>query len=155
MKPPLTARLALSLLALFCFAAAADAHEFKLGALTIVDPSSRPTAGKTGAVYMTIENAGGEADRLVSVATIIAAKAELHTVTLENNIMLMRPVEGIDVPAGGKAVLRTGGFHVMLIGVKKLVEGDKFPLTLTFAKAGKVEVEAIVGKLGAPAGHRH
>ena len=60
----------------------------------------------------------------------------------------------VDVPAGGKTALEPGGLHVMLIGLKApLKEGDKFPLTLTFAKAGKVDVEVIVEKPGAATGH--
>jgi len=146
-------RCALAFAAL-AFAAAAQAQEYKLGDLLVVHPHARPSAGKTGAAYFTVESKGA-ADRLVSAASPAADKAELHSMTMEGSIMRMRPVEGIDVPAGGKAVLRSGGLHVMLFGLKApLKEGDKFPLTLAFAKSGKVEIEVVVEKPGAAAG-RH
>jgi len=64
--------------------------------------------------------------------------------------MRMRPVDGIDVPAEGKAVLEPGGFHIMLINLKApLFEETVIPLTLEFEKAGKVEIEAVVEAAGA------
>ena len=139
-----------ALSALLCLAAAAGAHEYKSGALLIVHPASRPSAGTTGAAYMTIENKGGEADRLLSAASPAAEKTELHSMTMDGSVMRMRPVDGIDLPAGGKAAMQPGGgFHVMLIGLKApLKDGDRIPMTLTFAKSGKVEVEVIVQKPG-------
>jgi copper(I)-binding protein len=75
---------------------------------------------------------------------------------MDGSIMRMRQLPGIDLPAGGAVALQPGGNHIMLIGLKApLKEGDKFPLTLTFAKSGKVEVEVIVEKPGAPARHGH
>lgn len=148
---------AAALLALLCLAAASQAHEYKAGPLTIVHPFSRPSAGRTAGAYMTIENRGGEADRLIAAASPAAEKTELHTMTMDGNVMRMRAVEGIDLPAGGKVALQPGGgFHVMLIGLKNpLKEGDKVPLTLAFAKAGKVEMEAIVEKPGAKPDEHH
>jgi len=134
-------------------AAAAQAQDYKHGDLLVVRPHARPSAGKTGAAYFTVESRGA-ADRLVSAASPAAEKVELHSMTMDGTIMRMRQVEGIDVPAGGKAVLQSGGLHVMLFGLKApLKEGDRFPLTLAFAKAGKIEVEVVVEKPGAAAGH--
>ncbi len=140
----------------FAFIAAAEAHEYKQAGILIVHPYSRVSAGKTGAAYLSIENQGREADRLTGVASPAAEAAEIHEMKMDGAIMRMRQLPGIDLPAGGKTALEPGGNHIMLIGLKApLKEGDKFPLTLTFAKAGKVEVEVIVQKLGAPAGHPH
>jgi copper(I)-binding protein len=62
----------------------------------------------------------------------------------------MRPVEAIEVTPGAPIVLQPGGLHVMLIGLKApLKEGERFPLTLTFERAGTIEVEVVVEKLGA------
>jgi hypothetical protein len=61
----------------------------------------------------------------------------------------MRRVEAIEVPADGMASLRPGGFHIMLIGLTEpLKEGERFPLTLTFEKAGSVTVEVAVEGVG-------
>jgi copper(I)-binding protein len=59
--------------------------------------------------------------------------------------MRMRQVSSIDVPAGGTVSLQPGGLHIMLIDLKEpLRQGETFPLTLTFAKAGKVAVDVPV-----------
>ncbi|MGQ0676644.1 MAG: copper chaperone PCu(A)C [Rhodospirillales bacterium] len=135
--------------------AAAQAQEYKQGDLVIVRPFARASAGKTGAAYLSVEN-GGAADRLVAAASPAAEKAELHSMTMDDAIMRMRRVDGIDIRAGAKTALEPGGLHVMLIGLKApLKEGDSFPLTLVFARAGKIEVEVIVQKPGAAAGHQH
>jgi copper(I)-binding protein len=149
----LAARAALVLLAAL-FALSAAARDFELGALMVEHPYARPTppGARTGAVYFTLRNAGKEADRLVRVASPVAASAELHTMTMEGDLMKMRPVAGIDVPAGGSVTLGTHGHHVMLVGIAQpLAVGDEVPLTLTFEKAGTVQVQAAVEAAGASA----
>ncbi|NTU82630.1 MAG: copper chaperone PCu(A)C [Chloroflexales bacterium] len=97
--------------------------------------------------YLTITNSGSEPDFLVSasVSPELVEAVELHTMIDEGGVMKMRPVEKIEVPANGEAVLKPGGFHVMFIGVKKeLKDGDVVKLSLTFEKAGTVEVDAVV-----------
>jgi hypothetical protein len=97
-----------------------------------------------GAAYMTIRG-GSEADRLIRAESDVAEVIELHTVENDGGVMKMRPVEGIDVPAGGEVQLAPGGFHVMLINLKReLKPGDTVALTLQFEKAGAVSVEASV-----------
>src|SRR5262249_42607670 len=98
---------------------------------------ARATPGKAenGAAYLTLQSP--TADRLVSVSTPVAKKAELHTMSMSGGIMQMRPLDGIDVPAGQPVTLKPGGEHVMLLGLgHPLQEGQSFPLTLTFEKGG-------------------
>ncbi|WP_129672898.1 copper chaperone PCu(A)C [Candidatus Chloroploca sp. Khr17] len=103
------------------------------------------SAGTTTAGYMVIKNSGSEPDYLVAAAADIAETIELHNVLMENDVMRMRPVEKIEVPAGGEVELRPGGFHVMFIDVTRDVkEGESIPVTLTFERAGTVEVNAVV-----------
>jgi len=110
---------------------------------------SRATTVATGAVYMTIANGGDADDRLVAAECPLAAKAELHQTINDNGVMKMRPVEAILVKAKNKAVLKPGGLHVMLMGLKQpLAEGQSFPLTLNFEKAGRIEVTVSVAKAG-------
>jgi copper(I)-binding protein len=93
---------------------------------------------------MKIANSG-DADKLVKAMSDVAGTVELHTVEMENNVMKMRPVEFIEIPAKGSAELKPGGFHVMLIGLKKeLKPGETFNLTLMFEKAGEQQVQAMV-----------
>lgn len=89
----------------------------------------------TSAAYMQIENAGEIDLTLVSAAADVSDVVEVHEVTMVDNVMQMRPVEGgIVIPAGESVSLEPGGYHVMLIGVKNTIEpGDAFPVTLTFA----------------------
>jgi copper(I)-binding protein len=109
-----------------------------------------PGGAKTGAIYMTLVNKGSADDRLVSVSTPVAGVAELHTSTTENGMMRMRPVEALDVTPGTPAVLKPGGYHVMLMELKgPLVTGQSFAVSLTFEKAGTIDVTATVEKAGA------
>lgn len=130
----------------------AAAHEVKIGDLSIVHPWARATAGtaKNGAVYMKIENQGDTDDRLVGMTTEAAERVEMHTHIVENGTAMMRKVETIDVPAHQTIKFKPGEFHIMLIGVDPpLKEYDTFKMTLVFAKAGRVEVEAYVEEAGA------
>lgn len=136
------------------FAGPSFAHEFKLGDLHIEHPWSRqtPDGAKVAAGYFIVKNGGTAADRLVSVTGEIAGKAEIHEMSVDaNGVMTMRPVTGgLEIPAGGEAALKSGSFHVMFLELKRPTkEGEKFKGTLTFEKAGTVDVEFAVD---APAG---
>lgn len=129
-----------------------NSRETTIGAIRIVDPWARATAGMAmvGAAYMTIENTGAMADRLIEAASPVASKAELHTHIVEGDIMRMRAVEGIDLPPGEIVRLRPGGLHVMLINLTAPLQmGEHFPLTLTFAEGGTTTVEVEVLEPGA------
>lgn len=129
----------------------AAAGDTRVGDLVIAKAWSRATVGtvRPAVGYLTISNAGAVADRLVAAASPVAARVELHRSVMKGGMMRMEPVDGIDVPAGGRATLAPGGYHLMLVGLKKaLKEGMRVPLTLTFAKAGKVEIEMKVMPLG-------
>lgn len=150
----------LPLLAALWLAAAALpslAADYTLNDLRIVHPYARPTppGARTGGAYFTVRNEGKAADRLAQVASPAARVVEMHSMTMDGTLMKMRPVAGIDIPAGGQIVLGSGGYHVMLIDLARpLAAGDKVPLTLTFERAGTVEVVADVesaGARGAPA----
>lgn len=128
------------------------------GPLTVVQPWSRATAPsqKAGGVFLRIENASGQPDRLIGVESKVADTASLHAMTRDGDVMKMRPVEGgVAVPANGHVVLAPGGRHIMLIGLhNRLAKGSAFPLTLIFERAGRVEIEAVIEAAGSrgPAG---
>ena len=150
----------LSVLGLLVLAAPASAHSFKVGALEIGHPWARetPTGATVGAGYLKVKNTGSEADRLIAADTAGAEKVEMHEATTENGVARMREVKAIEVPAGGEVALKPGGYHLMLMGLKEpLAEGMRIPGTLTFEKAGKVEVEFAVEPIsyGGPAEHKH
>jgi copper(I)-binding protein len=127
-------------------AASAHAHDYKLGALTVLHPYARFTVpGQTaGGGFLSVENRGA-ADRLVGAGAPVCDRVELHTMHMEGDVMRMRQVDGIDLPANKTVELAPGGHHLMLMGLKApLKVGDKFPLKLHFRKAGEVTVEVQV-----------
>ena len=135
----------------------AFAHEFKVGSLEIDHPWSRatPPGAKVAGGYLIIKNSGGEPDRLVSISSDVSQKAEVHEMAVKDGVMTMRPLTGgVEIPAGGEVKLEPGSFHIMFVGLKEpAVEGVKFPGTLTFEKAGKVDVEFAVDKPGGGEDH--
>mgnify|MGYP003344326284 FL=1 len=102
-------------------------------------------AQKTTGAFMQLSSPA--ATRLVEVRSPAAAVVEIHEMAMDNNVMKMRAVKGIDVPAGKTVELKSGGYHVMLIDLKAQVKaGDAVPLTLVFEDKDKkrqtVEVKA-------------
>lgn len=94
-----------------------------------------PAQKSTGAF---MEITGNSAVRLIGVASPVAGTVEIHNMTMQNGVMKMFPVDGIDVPAGKTVKLAPGGYHVMMMGLKQQVKpGDRVPLTLTFELADK------------------
>lgn len=129
-------------------------------AITITDAYARTSgaAAKTGAAFMVIENHQTVDDRLLSVASDVAAKAELHTHKEgTDGVMQMLAVpEGFPVAAGGSHELARGGDHIMFLGLtRKLAQGDTVTVTLTFEKAGEVTVEVPVDLERGEAGMDH
>ncbi|OWJ56736.1 copper chaperone PCu(A)C [Inquilinus limosus] len=134
---------------------AATAHEFKSGPIEVAHPWARatPPAAKVGGGYAEIRNDGAEPDRLVSVTAEVAGRVEIHEMGLKDGVMTMRPVEGgVPVPANGTAALAPGGFHLMMMDLKRpLKAGESFAGTLTFEKAGTIAVTFEVAPIGATA----
>lgn len=131
-------------------------HDTRLGELVIGHPWTRAAgANQNGAAYMTLRNTGREADRLVSASSPIARTVELHTHIRDGEVMRMRQVADIAIPAGETVRLRPGGLHVMLIGLTEpLRQGAEVPVTLRFARAGEVTVQLEIQAAGAR-GHSH
>ena len=134
----------------------AHAAEYKLGDLTIKQPTTRatPPTAKVGVGFMTIHNAGTQADTLISGSAAFAGKVEIHTMSMENDVMKMRQLEnGLEIPAGGEVVLKSGGYHIMFMKLKAgLKEGETRKVTLNFERAGSIDLDFTVAKL---AGHSH
>ncbi|MDH3605293.1 MAG: copper chaperone PCu(A)C [Candidatus Tectomicrobia bacterium] len=108
-----------------------------------------PPNSKNSAAYMMLHNHTDQADRLLSAQSPIAHAAELHMVVKKDEMMSMQPVDSIPVPAQGSAMLKPGGYHIMLINLKQQPKaGEKVHLTLTFERAGGVMVMAPVQESG-------
>src|SRR5258705_8549185 len=140
------------------FLAPALADEVRAGDLVITQAWSRATPGgaKVGGGYLTIQNKGSVADRLIGGAADVADKVQLHEMSTTNGVMTMRPLgKGLSIGPGKTVKLTPGGYHLMLLDLKNpLKQGDKVPVTLEFEKAGKVKLSLDVQAVGAkcPAG---
>jgi periplasmic copper chaperone A len=118
--------------------------------LEVSDAWARATPAKAenGIAFLTIRSP--TSDRLVSVSSPVAKKAELNTMEMSGMVMKMRPIASLNIPAGQPVTLKPSGEHIMLMGLNgPLREGQSFPLTLTFEKAGAREVTVAVEKPGA------
>ena len=153
MQKPL---LAAPLLAAFALLGSAVAH----AEVIVAEPWVRATvpAQKATGAFMQIRNTSDAERKLVKAESPVAKTVELHNHVNENGVMKMRPVTHIVVPAHGKAELKPGSYHVMLIDLKApLKEGEAVPLTLSFDDGSTQRVDAPVRKPhdGAPTGHGH
>jgi copper(I)-binding protein len=100
---------------------------------------------RPGGIFLTIHNKG-DADRLVKATSPISERVELHTHINDNGVMKMRETEAIDIAANGVTEFKSGGYHIMIFDVaKKPEKGTTIALTLTFEKAGPVDLNVIVG----------
>lgn len=153
--------LAVALLMLCCLislrpAAAADGagDTVAVGPLIVSGVFARATPGpvRNGAAYLTITNTGEVSDKLLSVSTTRAARAELHTHLMDGGVARMRHVTSIEIPPGETVSLAPGKNHIMLMRLtEKLLQHTEFPLMLTFENAGSVNVTVSVGSIGAMA----
>jgi copper(I)-binding protein len=128
-------------------ASAAPAHDYTLAALAIDHPFARatPPGAQVGGAYMTIGNTGTVDDKLLRASSPAAAQVQIHTMSMDGNVMRMREVAGLDVPAGRQVALSPNGYHLMLIDLKKpLAVGERVPMTLTFEHAGTIVVDVAV-----------
>ncbi len=136
---------------------AAQAHDYKQGAIAVGHPYARATvAGQPVAGgYLKFENKGKTADKLISVTADVSQSVELHSMSMDGDIARMRQVDAIEIPAGKTVELKPGGLHIMFMGLKAPLKlGTSFPATLKFEKAGELKVEIKVDD-GAGAAHKH
>jgi copper(I)-binding protein len=138
---------------LLALAGPAAAAPVAVGALTLdamwtrATPPGAPTAGG----YLTITNTGTEADTLIAVSSPLAGMSDIHAMEAKDGVMTMHPIEGgLPIPPGGTVTLAPSGFHIMFMGLTgALKQGDTLPVTLTFAKAGKVDLAFPILAIGA------
>lgn len=116
-----------------------------------------PPGADVAGAYLTIRNDGDEADRLLGGSVAFAERFEVHEMAMDQGMMQMREVEGgLEIPAGGTVELAPGGYHIMMIGLSGAPKaGDTVPATLTFERAGDVEIELSVASMGASKAPEH
>lgn len=131
---------ALLALALAAGAQSADKSDLRFGNAWV---RATPPNAKVAGAFVSIENTGTSADRLISASTDAAGSVEIHEMTMQDDIMQMRQLtEGLAIPAKQSVTLKPGGLHLMLIAPKQAIaEGQKVKITLLFEKAGRRSVE--------------
>jgi hypothetical protein len=119
--------------------------------VTVTDPWVRGTVQgqmATGA-FMKLQSAKDA--RLVEAASPVAGVVEIHEMALENNVMRMRAVKAVSLPAGRAVELKPGGYHVMLMDLKQqMKEGEVVPVTLVVESGGKRETIEVKAPVRAP-----
>ncbi|MGY5823098.1 copper chaperone PCu(A)C [Vibrio chemaguriensis] len=134
------------------------AHDYKAGKIHIDHPWSReapPNAPVIGGFFQ-LTNHGDSEDALIAAESPIAGHVEIHTHKKEDGVMKMIKIDEVRVPANNSVLFKPGSFHLMIFNpTQALKEGDRFPMTLTFKNAGKVEVEMAVEKQGHMEKHMH
>jgi len=126
------------------------------GNLEIEKPWARatPPGAAVGGGYMTVRNKGVAGDRLVGVTSPASARVEMHEMAMDKDVMRMREIKGVDVPAKGAVEFKPGGFHLMFIELKApLKQGEKVPVTLRFEKSGEVKADFAIEAAGAGSAH--
>ena len=112
-----------------------------------------PPGARTAAIYLTVENRGVAADRLVAARSPRGA-VEIHAMRMDGGVMRMRAAPDVPVPARGRVELAPGGLHLMLVDpAPPLKAGERVPVTLTFERAGAVDVQVPVEPLQGAAPH--
>jgi copper(I)-binding protein len=132
--------------------------------VTVGDPWVRGTVAEQKATGAFMMLTATTASRLVEARSPVAGVVEIHEMAMDGNVMRMRAIAGLDLPAGKGVALAPGGYHVMLMDLKKpLKPGDIVPITLVVEGADKqrrtIEVQAPVRPLNASstgaAPHKH
>jgi copper(I)-binding protein len=134
------------------FATFAGAHDFQAGDIGIGHPHARAMVpgARVGGGYLKLTNNGSADDRLIGIVCDRAMSSEVHQMSVSNGVMTMRPVSGgLAIPAGQTVELKPGGYHIMFKDVAQpFKEGEMIKATLTFEKAGSVDVDFAVGSAG-------
>lgn len=153
MKTPMIKAALLAIALLTGSIASTSAADVTLGALALSGAFTRATLpnAPVGGGYLTITNTGTEDDRLVAATAAFAGDVQIHEMKMEGDIMRMAELaDGLPIPAGETVTLAPGGYHLMFMQLGEvLVEGTEVPVTLTFEKAGTIEIMLAVEGIAA------
>jgi copper(I)-binding protein len=148
----MTLRAFLSLLLLAVLATGAQAHDYQIGPIAIDHPWSRatPKNAPVAGGYLTITNTGTTPDRLIGGSSEVAKRFQVHQMKMDGGVMTMRELkDGLEIPAGASIELKPASYHIMMLDLSRpLAKGEKVKGSLTFEKAGKVDVEFAVEAIG-------
>jgi copper(I)-binding protein len=142
----------LAALLLTLVATSAYAHEYKVGSLEIKHPWTRatPKNAPVAGGYLKIVNTGTTPDKLLGGSAEVAKKFEVHDMSMDGGVMKMRELkDGLEIPPGATVELKPGSYHIMMMDLAHpLTKGERVKGSLTFEKAGKVDVDFVVEAVG-------
>ena len=132
------------------------AHSFTHGDIRVMHPWAAVAAeGKSSTVYMTLTNAGTEADKLVAVEVKAAERVEIQKAKKGSGAASYETIAAVGLGAKKTVAMQPGGMRVLLIGLKEPLRHEyTLPMTLVFERAGRVEIQAVIQKSAAE-GHTH
>lgn len=125
----------------------ASAHVYQKGSITITHPWARATNefAVNGAAYLEIAAKGKKTDRLVAVESPVAREVKMFNRVTDAGAMMMPQVSQVRITPGQAVTFKPGGLHILLEGLNaQLTKGYRFPMTLVFAKAGRVKVQVYI-----------
>jgi len=134
----------------------AAGHGYIRGYIQVRHPWARatPPGAEVAAGYLEIRNTGRESDRVIGASTPAAERVEMHVSAREQGVMKMREVTSFEAPARKRLILKPGGTHLMIVGLRKpFVKGQRIPLTLRFERGGEVRVDLEVQPGGSTKPH--
>ena len=139
---------------LFAFPAKAEKKPKPVsGEIEITGAWARASVSKNGAAYLTIQNHGDRAHLLIGAETPLARKVEIHTHTMDGQIMRMRKTEKIGIAPNKSIKMAPGGIHLMLLNLeRKLQQGEEFPLLVKFQSIDPINIKVKVEGIGAMRG---
>ncbi len=146
-----------ALLAILCVSLI-QSQAFAMDSIMIQNAWARASApGAPSAGFMTVMNNGSEDDVLLDVSGDFAKKMELHRTQKVDGVMKMiHQKEGVVIPAGGTVVFKPGDYHLMFMGLNKNFEvGETYTVTLTFMRAGKIDLQLPVKQFAPMQEHQH
>jgi copper(I)-binding protein len=120
--------------------------------VSVERPWSRatPPGARIGVGFMELKNAGTAPERVLGATSPVAGRVQMHVTERDGDVMKMRQVESLEIPAGGTFELKPGGAHLMLMELKApLKKGERVPLTLRLGNGGELQVEMSVAPMGA------
>jgi copper(I)-binding protein len=133
-------------------ASGAQAQDYKVGPVAIDHPWTRatPKNAPVAGGYLKITNTGTTPDRLTGGSTEVAKRFEIHEMSMEGGVMKMRELkDGLTIAPGATVELKPGSYHIMMMNLSRpLTKGEKVKGSLTFEKAGKVDIEFAVEAIG-------
>lgn len=116
--------------------------------VSLSDARAVPTLAESnvGVAYVSITNTGTKPLTLIGAQSAVSRKTEIHTHSMQGDIMQMRKIDSVDIPAGGTINMQPGALHLMLIGMRQpLKANQQFDITLTFKDLKPITQRFVVG----------